>query len=53
MSPQSSGGVLSRVVFTASTILVKGSSNARLISSAVTTIVLGKPVTKSRPLNSA
>ena len=53
MSPQSSGGVLSNVVFTASTILVKGSSSALLISSAVTTIVRGNPVTRSRPRNSA
>ena len=41
MSPQSSGGVLSSVDLTASTILVNGSSNALLISSAVTTIVRG------------
>ena len=53
MSPQSSGGVLSRVVLTASTIRVNGSSSALLISSAVTTIVRGNPVTRSRPRNSA
>jgi hypothetical protein len=36
-----------------STILVNGSSSALLISSAVTTIVRGSPVTKSRPRSSA
>ena len=53
MSPESSGGVRSSVVLTASTIALTGSSIARRISSAVTTTVRGRPVTRSRPRISA
>ena len=53
MSPESSGGVRSRVVLTASTTALTGSSIARRISSAVTTTVRGRPVTRSRPRISA
>ena len=45
MSAASSGGVLSRVTFTASTIAATGSSIASRISAVDTTIVFGKPVT--------
>ena len=53
MSPDSSGGVRSKVAFTAAMIACTGSSMARRISSAVTTMVRGKPLTKSRPRISA
>src|SRR3954471_20499461 len=52
-SPESSGGVLSRVVLTASTIWLTGSSIALRISSELTTMVFGRPVTRSRPRISA
>ena len=52
-SPASSGGQVSSVVFTASTIAPTGSSIALRISSAVTTIVFGRPLTRSRPRISA
>ena len=52
-SPESSGGHLSRVVFTASTMALTGSSMALRISSALTTIVFGRPETRSRPRISA
>src|SRR5438445_7143530 len=41
-SPESSGGVLSRVVLTASTIWLTGSSIALRISSELTTMVFGR-----------
>ena len=53
MSLASSGGHLSSVVFTESMIALTGSSIALRISSAVTTIVLGSPETRSRPRISA
>ena len=53
MSAASSGGVLSRVTLTASTMAATGSSIASRISSVVMTIVLGRPVTRSRPRISA
>ena len=53
MSAASSGGVLSRVTFTASTMVDTGSSMASRISSVDVTIVLGRPVTRSRPRISA
>ena len=53
MSAASSGGVLSRVTFTASTMAETGSSMASRISSVEVTIVLGRPVTRSRPRISA
>ena len=52
-SADSSGGVLSKVAFTAFTIAVTGSSRAFRISSDETTIVLGNPVEISRPRISA
>src|SRR3954449_7304055 len=52
-SPESSGGVLSSVVLTASTIWLTGSSIALRISSLLTTIVLGRPETRARPRISA
>src|SRR5204862_232960 len=53
MSAANSGGVLSRVTLTASTMAETGSSTARLISSVEVTMVLGRPVTRSRPRISA
>src|SRR5690606_40665354 len=53
MSPDSSGGHLSRVVFTASTTALTGSSIARRTSSAEITTVFGSPLTRSRPRISA
>jgi hypothetical protein len=53
MSAASSGGVLSRVTLTASTMAASGSSRASRISSVVTMIVLGRPVIRSRPRISA
>src|SRR5690606_7609047 len=53
MSPDSSGGHLSRVVFTASTTALTGSSMARRTSSAEITTVFGSPLTRSRPRISA
>ena len=53
MSAASSGGVLSSVTFTVSTIAATGSSIASRISSVDTTIVFGRPVTRSRPRTSA
>ncbi len=53
MSPDSSGGHRSRVVRTASMIALTGSSTARRISAAETTMVLGSPETRSRPRISA
>ena len=53
MSAASSGGVLSSVTFTASTMADTGSSMASRISSVEMTIVLGRPVTRSRPRISA
>ncbi len=44
---------MSRVYFTASTIAWAGSSIASRISGEVNMIVLGSPVTRSRPLTSA
>ena len=52
-SAASSGGHRSRVFFTASMIELTGSSRARRISSDVTWMVLGRPLTRSRPLISA
>jgi len=48
-SAASSGGVRSRVFLTASTIWLTGSSIALRISSAPMVIVLGRPLTRSRP----
>ena len=53
MSAASSGGVLSRVTLTASTMADTGSSIASRISSVEVTMVLGSPVTRSRPRISA
>ena len=53
MSDASSGGVRSRVSFTASTICDRGSSSAWRISSLVSTTVFGRPDTMSRPRISA
>jgi hypothetical protein len=53
MSAASSGGVLSSVTFTASHDGDTGSSMASRISSVVVTMVLGRPVTRSRPRISA
>src|SRR6267378_3786156 len=50
MSPASSGGVRSSVIFTASTIPFTGSASASRISSDVTVSVRGTPATRSRPL---
>ncbi len=52
-SAASSGGVMSRVFLTASTIALTGSSIALRISSAPTVMVLGRPLTRSRPRTSA
>ena len=52
-SPESSGGVWSKVVLTASTMEVTGTSMALRISSLATTMVLGRPETRSRPRISA
>ena len=49
MSVASSGGVTSRVILTASRIAESGSDIASRISDVDVTIVLGKPVIKSRP----
>ena len=53
MSADNSGGVLSRVIFTASTMEATGSSIASRISTVLITTGRGSPVTKSRPQNSA
>src|ERR1019366_749273 len=53
MSAASSGGVRSKVTFTASTMAATGSSMALRISSVVVTTVFGRPVTRSRPRISA
>ena len=53
MSADNSGGVLSRVIFTASTMEATGSSIASRISTVLITTGRGSPVTKSRPRNSA
>ena len=53
MSEASSGGVRSRVSLTASMIAWSGSSSARRTSSLVSTIVFGRPDTRSRPRISA
>ena len=50
MSAESSGGVLSSVCLTASTIWEIFSFNASLISTELTSTVLGIPPTRSRPL---
>lgn len=49
ISADNSGGVFSSVPFTASIIAATVSASASLISSGVISIVLGSPVTKSRP----
>ena len=49
MSPASSGGVRSSVSLTAATIWLTGSSSAARISVEVSSIVFGRPVTRSRP----
>src|SRR5690606_15285458 len=53
MSAASSGGVLSSVTLTASTMACTGSSMASRTSSVVVTMVLGRPVMRSRPRISA
>ena len=53
MSEASSGGVLSRVCFTASMIWFSGTSRAWRTSLEESTTVLGNPVTRSRPRISA
>ena len=50
MSAANSGGVCSKHLLTASTIALTGSFKACLISSELTSIVLGIPDTRSRPL---
>ena len=52
-SPASSGGHLSSVFLTASMIRLTGSSIARRTSAAEITMVLGRPLTRSRPRISA
>src|ERR1022692_964469 len=52
-SPASSGGHLSSVVLTASTIRFSGSSIARRTSSAEISVVFGSPLTRSLPRISA
>ena len=52
ISAANSGGVFSRTECTASTIWRVGSRSASSVSSELTVIVLGRPVTKLRPLTS-
>jgi hypothetical protein len=53
MSPASSGGVLSSVVLTASTMSCSGSSSACRTSADDTVTLRGSPDTRSRPRTSA
>ena len=53
MSAANSGGVLSSVSFTASTIAWAGSSIASRTSWLESTMVFGRPVIRSRPRTSA
>ena len=52
ISAANSGGVFSRETFMASTTSAIGSARASLISSDVTSIILGAPAIRSRPLTS-
>ena len=52
ISAASSGGVCSKTLCTASIILVVTSLNASSVSSDVTSMVFGRPVTKFLPLTS-
>src|SRR5690606_40286229 len=53
ISAASSGGVLSKVIRTASTMVSTVSASASVISREETVTTLGKPVTRSLPFTSA